>query len=708
MPTRKGSRKRRDRRAAQERLAALASEPAEESSAGPEQAEDPAENPAAPARSPEPVGAVEPPPERVRVEDAREANAAQGPSGAARRNKLFPLGVNYYPLDAETQRWDEWYTGDLEADFSAFSEARMSLVRLFVSWKALEPQVGQYDEDAIERLQAVIDAARARKMQVIICLFADDRLSEMLDVPWGKKRDPRTDSYLIQREAALAQKLVNRFRADTAVFAWDLANEAFCSGFSSTEDLDAWVVALRDAVREVDPDRPIIVSADPETLFRHAGVDARSAIDRCEFAISHATTAYRAFMAPGPITLGVSSYLDSFMLRSAARGLPVLLDDVGPHSLDHSPAEEAAYLRTALYSGLMNGAAGALVRRYRDLDTERREPYFRDPFEVLVGIADIEGVPKSTYAELVAFARTVARIDLSRYELAPERMAVLVPAERYEALPSMAGLYGPRACLTAYIAAKRAHVPVTVTSEGEPLDAFSVVVVPSAFALGDRTWDGLRSFVQEGGSLVMSYGGGDAHPAVREIFGVEFLGDAGGRDRLSCRVAQPDLLGALSSFDAVLGLPNFALLGHGGATIVATDEKGNPLLTSNQYGQGRAVFVSLPVERAIAQGDQWAASEAVATMLTTVLGAVADVAGCGSAVSCDSPDVEIALFNGEDDDILTLLNHSARKVTAGLAFDRSISTLSDVRGGADVQVGGSTFGVPLQANGAAALRLAYK
>ena len=95
-------------------------------------------------------------------------------------------------------------------------------------------------------------------------------------------------------------------------------------------------------------------------------------------------------------------------------------------------------------------------------------------------------------------------------------------------------------------------------------------------------------------------------------------------------------------------------------------------------------------------------------MLRTVYGAVARAAGCGAPVKCDVPAVEIAMFAGEEDDILLLLNHSPEKVTANLAFDHDVATISDVRGGKPAQVGGVTFGVPLGPNDIAALRLSYE
>lgn len=627
--------------------------------------------------------------------------------GGARRNALFPLGVNYHPLDSELSGWEEWYGGDTAADLKAFQEGYFALVRVFVSWKAIEPQVGQYDDDAIERLGELLEGVRNSKLQAIVTFFADDRHAELIEVPWGKKRDPRTDGYLVQREIALVQKLVMRFRAEKAVFAWDLADEAFCSGFSAEEDLLAWVTQMRDAIREIDPDRPITLGADPETLFRATGVDAREALGHMEFGVSHVTGAYRAYAAEGPITSGPATYLDSFLLRCAQRDLPVLLDDAGVLVLDNNVAEEAAYLRTVLWSGLMNRAAGVLARRYRDLETERREPYFVEPFEKLVGIMENDGAPKPTYEEMRKFARIAARIDLSRYALQPERVAIVVPQERYLPLPSLAGLYDARACLQGFIAAKEAHVPVAIAREGELLDEWEALYVPSAFNLADETWEALSAFVQRGGTLMLSYGGGDAHPAIRELFGMEFLGDGGPRETLSCRVAQADILGAIEGFDADFAVANYALLSGAGATVVATDEKGSPLLTVNQIGQGRAIYLAAPIERAIAQNDPWAKSAAVAGMLRTVYGAVARSAGAGAPVECDAPQIEVALFQGETDDVLLLLNHSPEKVQANLATERRVASIADVRGGAPVAIGGNGFGVPLEPNGAVALRLAY-
>lgn len=654
--------------------------------------------------------------ERTQVEDvaaaprrasAEAAAAASAPAKAVQRNPLFPVGASLYPLDDETQGPDEWYARDLTPDLDALATCRAALVRVFVSWRVLEPQVGQYDEEALDRLAGLVEDARSRKMQAIVCFFADDRHAELSEVAWGKRRDARTDGYLIQRETALVAKVVERLRSDPAVFAWQLGNEAFLSGFGDADELESWVRTLREAIREQDPKRPIGLGADPETLFRATGVDARDVLESCEFAVSHSTAAYRAYAAQGPLTSGPSTYLDAYLVRNAHRGRPVLMDEVGALTLEHSPAEEAAHLRSGLWSGLVNRAAGAMVRRFRDMETERREPYFLDPFETLVGVADAEGLGKPALAELHKFVRAAARIDLKTHALIAERTAIVVPDERFAPLPSLAGLFGPRACFHAFITAKQAHVPVTVIREDDPFDELQVLVVPSVFELAEGTWERLSEFVQRGGTLLTSYGGGDADPGLRDLFGVEFLGDGGPRSQLSCRVAHEDILGDLESFDVRFDVPNFALLSGGTATIVATDAKGSPLLTINQAGQGRAVYCAVPLERAIAQGDAWATPAEVRTLACELYGAVARGAGAGAPVDCDNPDVEVALFQGDTDDVLVALNHSDEKVDAQLSTDRRVASITDVRGGAPVAVGGAVFGVSIEPNSATALRLTY-
>ena len=77
----------------------------------------------------------------------------------------------------------------------------------------------------------------------------------------------------------------------------------------------------------------------------------------------------------------------------------------------------------------------------------------------------------------------------------------LLPGQ--QALPDLASLYDPRACLSAFIGAKWAHLPVDVAYESDDFSAYSVLFVPSAFSLADDTWARFARFVQGGGALLL-------------------------------------------------------------------------------------------------------------------------------------------------------------------------------------------------------------
>lgn len=619
--------------------------------------------------------------------------------------QAFFVGVDYQPIDDE-RRAGDWYELDYPSDFAAIAAAGLRRVRLSCAWRLMEPQVGQYDEAVFARLDALIASAAGVGLEVVLCLFAHDSLSDLSEVPWATGRDAYADTYLLDRQVELVRQIVTRYREEPAVAIWELADAAYLRGFTTEPALESWTLALRGAVRAIDEIRPLRLGIDAETHLRATGVDARPAIDLCEEAAVVPSPEYAAYIADGPSGGPMGSYLDGFLLRLALDELPAVAEGIGPRDLEGSPVEDVVRLRTGLYAALMNGASGAMLRRWRGLSAEPRAPYHVDPEESLAGVCLPDGTPTAMLAEVGRFCAVAAAV--SGYEPVPDRVAVLMPAERYQVLPSLAGIRTPRTCLAAYVAAKEAHLPVAIVREGDLVLRARVLIVPGACSLGAETWRSLAAFVQAGGAAVLSYGGGDADPALREIFGVEFLGDDGPRTSLSCRVAQPELLPGVSTFVATTPVPHFARLGFGSATVVATDHDGAALVTLRQYGQGRALFVAAPLERMLSEADPTAATDAVWALVRGVYAGVAGATGAVAALGCDRPEVEFAHFIGTDDDIVVLLNHTDAAVTATLVFPREVADVSDVRGGTAVHVASAAFGVPLGRSGVAALRVTYR
>ena len=207
---------------------------------------------------------------------------------------------------------------------------------------------------------------------------------------------------------------------------------------------------------------------------------------------------------------------------------------------------------------------------------------------------------------------------------------------------------------------------------------------------------------------MLSYGGGDAPPAIRELFGVEFLGSAGPRGRLRCHVAQAEALGALVSFDVNLDVADFALLASAPRRSSRRTRKGCPLLTLNQVGQGRAVFVGRSAGARDRSGRPMGdAARRCASFCARYTVRLHAPPGAVRPWRASAHEIELALFQGEAEDVLVLINHASEKVTPALVSDRRVESIADVRGGAHVAVGGTHFSVPLGPNGVVALRLTY-
>jgi hypothetical protein len=130
-----------------------------------------------------PAEPTPPPAEQVAEEAPEEQPAAPAPP---RRNPLYPVGTTLFPLDTEAGNWSDWYTHDMAGDLGVLEEARFAIVRLLVSWKALEPQVGQYDE-AVFALRGLTPSVRRTAGHRLFS--GDDRHAELTDV-CGVRRDP--------------------------------------------------------------------------------------------------------------------------------------------------------------------------------------------------------------------------------------------------------------------------------------------------------------------------------------------------------------------------------------------------------------------------------------------------------------------------------------------------------------------------------------
>ena len=239
-----------------------------------------------------------------------------------------------------------------------------------------------------------------------------------------------------------------------------------------------------------------------------------------------------------------------------------------------------------------------MLRRWRDLETEKREPYFGDPYECWWACYDAHGAAQAgALPRSLDLARVAARLDLRRLRPARRARGGADPRRTLRAAAGSPASYDRARVWRPSSAAKEAHVPVTLAHEGDELAASSVLIVPSADSSAARCGRRPGRSCRVAGRWCSptavatrirrcarcSAWSSSATTARGTVWlpggAARTLGDPRRSTRgSSCRASR-----------------SWAERGDRGR-----HRRGSPLAHANQYGQGKAVFLAAPLERAIA------------------------------------------------------------------------------------------------------------
>ena len=470
---------------------------------------------AAPERSTGPRG-------RRQVEQAAADEAGPGAEVAApRRSATFPLGIDYWPLDDEVRARSglvrRRHRGRLRRVRRGplLARARLHLVEVL---RAAGRPVRRGGRAAARRDRRRRPARQ--RLQLIVCFFADDRLAELTDVTWGKRRDPRTDPYLIQREVSLVQRIVQLLPRRAGRLRLGARQRGVLRGLRARPRTSTtWV---RDAARGRPRGRPRAAdhcsASTPRRSSRRPASTRATRIDelRVRGQPRHRRLPRLRRRGAGHVRA-----------RDLPRLLPAAPAPAGPagparrrracDSLDYAAGRGGGVRRTRAVLGLMNRGAGAVAAALARRRDRAARAVLPRPDEVLVGVADSEGTAEAGAGRGHGFARVAAQLDLRRYSPQPERCADPHPDERYDPLP----LDGP---LRSAIGPAGLHLGQGGASagraraRGRPSPASSRCSHrPPSPGPQERRLGGAAVFRRTPAARsIMSYAGGDCDPRMRD------------------------------------------------------------------------------------------------------------------------------------------------------------------------------------------------
>jgi len=628
---------------------------------------------------------------------------------------VVPVGVHFVPSSGPDWPWREGVDAFNRA-FARMAAMGLDSVRIDVLWSAVEPEPGRYDEAHLERLDAILEAARRNGLRLHPVLFIGGEVGDAVwDPAWRGDRNPHADAEMRHLQAEHAAMLARRWRDDPTVLAWDLTDEPPCWLFKDTGDDAArdWTAEVAGAIRRAGAVQPITIGTASQEVD-HGPFRADVVAGELDFACVHPYPIYSPELYPDGLLAARMTRAGAFETALAAgAGKPVMVHEYGASSTQFAPERIAAYDRLLAWSSFGRGAIGFFPWCWTDADPAvyDRAPYVRMPHETQFGVTDHNGVSRPRAHALADLAATLRHLDLDRYasEGPVTNAALLVPREyvrpydpaSYGLGGAPAGPYVPaepawnprrdvkpliRGWLNAFVLAARGGLAAAFpreTLDGQwPKSPLVLLPAPlttttsSLWHVRTSFWQRGERFLDDGGTLYLSCCADTAIPELQALAGCRIVDRAPLRDRTVLRFVEA--WGGLAPGDELTlpspagrapapGFDDLLLRGVrlecGDARVIAVQQDGEPALVLADRGAGHVVTCAVPVELLLA-GEPDAHGPGDGSW--RLYAGLADLSGARDGAWASHPDLTNGELRGPGGGTLVVTNHSGAPVRAPL------------------------------------------
>lgn len=621
--------------------------------------------------------------------------------------RFIAIGVNWVPARAAMQWPYEWDPASIEADFAKMQHLGLNFVRFDLVWQWFEPRPGQYNEEAFQQFDFMIEMAHRYRVYLNPSFFIGGQVGDAYwDVPWRNGRHPHADPDMLRLQARHVEEFARRYRGENAILAWDLTDEPpfWIVGDSTTDAMAAnWTQMLCHGLRALDADHLIICGTAGEEVGR-GPFRADVIAPWVDLLSVHPYPIYTPDLYPEPLLSTRVTYSAAFeTMLSRGAGKPVLLQEFGSTSAQFDPQRQARYYNTLMYSALAAGNQGFIAWCFTDADPDvqyHRAPYKRNPHETQFGITDYEGSDRPHGREMRWMSQVVRQLDLEGIEPAPIEAGIIAPHEwahgpdysQYGFAADRLYQYAPgnilsyktdeqgqmllmQSWLSTFILCREAGIHVGFPREYDDWSEAPLLLTPAPAAdtwgyhLYTPFWQQVRPYVEAGATLYTSLSAASALsiPDVIELFGVSLADRAFWRPEVELTFVEDFFgirAGEVFEFAAQPGLQGTGvLLNVHDAQVLARDQDGNPALLVHDLGQGHAVLCAYPIELMLGRTPNVFEGRSSCWRLYRALKGLADIQ---SPFSVDRPEVEVGCLTGEGRDYVIIVNHMPGAVSGNV------------------------------------------
>lgn len=234
-------------------------------------------------------------------------------------NPIFLLGINYLPAEVghSDKMWSEPDFDEMERDFRHIHEIGINVVRLPYT-RAVMPRLGEFNDVSLDTFDRMTQLGRKYDIYLLLNFY------HVGHCEWFQGVSIFSEEALAN-EIKLIQHVIERYKDEPQVLAWDLFNEPNYSRFwygeeqavyPSHELSRSWCKRLCDAAREADPNHPVTIGVDHATIVMDVGFDSADVAEASDFVTTHFYSRnVMGYMNTERLNSLRDSYVGPFVLR---------------------------------------------------------------------------------------------------------------------------------------------------------------------------------------------------------------------------------------------------------------------------------------------------------------------------------------------------------------------------------------------------------
>lgn len=593
--------------------------------------------------------------------------------------KDFSLGVNYWASNAGADMWRYWDEKTVKRDLKKLRENGITVLRVFPNWRdfqPVEPIIGgnhrlkEYrmagdsyatnpyyiDEVMLDRFSTFCQIAEKEGFELIIGLITGWMSGRLYIPPAIYEKNIYTDSTALYFQQLFIKGFVEHMKHEKAIYAWDLGNECNCMDQASSRmEAYNWSSLIVNAIRAIDNTRPIVSGMHSLELEGIWNIQDQGAVT--DILTTHPYPFWVEHCHYEPLTsfrtlLHATAQTQYYATVGKKPCLVEELGSMGPMILNEDKA--ADFLKVNLWSNWANGATGVMWWCAHEQSELTAPPYDWNMCERELGMLDVNLEPKPVLLSMKKFSEEQKKLKLNLPKCESNAVCILSQGQDHWGIAYMS-----------YILAKQAGFTIDFAYCEQELPKSNLYFLPSTAVavMSKKRYDLLKEVVYEGATLYISEKDG--------VF-TEFEEFTGLRVERTQRI---ETTGCVKWGNTMIPFSkSYQIeLTPTHASVLLSEENGNPLFTVGSYGKGKVYFLNFPLEENLLKYEN-GFEEKYYQFYATVASAITGEKG----IQRDNPYIGITLHKGEKVDYAVFINYTDKAQNPGIVIKNEIYKSADV------------------------------